>query len=111
MLEVLGQQYINTAWAKGLPPRQVIWCHALKNALIPVITFMGLQLGRLLSGAVVVETIFARQGLGKLLIDAILSKDIPVVQGAVLVVALGYVICNLLVDVSYAWLDPRIRYV
>jgi peptide/nickel transport system permease protein len=110
MLEVLSKQYIIAARAKGLPARAVMLRHAMKNALIPVITLIGLDLGRLLGGAVVAETIFARQGIGKLLIDAILDKDFPVLQGTVVFVAFGYVIVNLLVDLSYGWFDPRIRY-
>ncbi len=110
MLEVLRQSYVNTARAKGLPGRTVILRHTLKNALIPVITMIGLQFGNLLAGAVVVETVFSRQGMGRLLVDAILSKDFPTVQGTVLFVAVIYVLINLLVDLSYALVDPRIRY-
>ena len=110
MLEVLRQSYVTTAHAKGLPRRAVILRHALKNALIPVITIVGLQFGNLLAGAVVVETVFSRQGIGRLLVDAILSKDFPTVQGTVLLVAAIYVLINLVVDLSYAVVDPRIRY-
>jgi len=110
MLEVLSRPYIVAARAKGLAARLILVRHALKNALIPVVTLIGLDLGRLLGGTVVVETIFARQGVGKLLIDAILDKDFPVLQGTVLFVAAAYVLINLAVDLSYAWLDPRIRY-
>jgi ABC-type dipeptide/oligopeptide/nickel transport system permease component len=110
MLEVLSQPYIVAAQAKGLAASAIVVRHALKNALIPVVTLIGLDLGRLLGGTVVVETIFARQGLGKLLIDSILDKDFPVLQGTVLFVASAYVLINLVVDLSYAWLDPRIRY-
>lgn len=110
MLEVLRQAYVTTARAKGLPGRLVIVRHTLKNALIPVITIVGLQFGNLLAGAVVVETVFSRQGIGRLLVDAILSKDFPTVQGTVLLVALVYVLINLAVDLSYAAVDPRIRY-
>jgi ABC-type dipeptide/oligopeptide/nickel transport system permease component len=110
MLEVLGRQYVTTARAKGLREPVVVLRHALKNALIPVVTLIGLDLGRFLAGSVIVETIFARQGVGKLLIDSILDKDFPVLQGTVLVIAATYVLVNLIVDVSYAWLDPRIRY-
>ncbi len=110
MLEVLRQSYVTTARAKGLPSRTVIVRHTLKNALIPVITIVGLQFGNLLAGAVVVETVFSRQGLGRLLVDAILSKDFPTVQGTVLLVAVMYTMINLLVDLSYAVVDPRIRY-
>jgi peptide/nickel transport system permease protein len=110
MLEVLRQSYVTTARAKGLPARIVILRHTLKNALIPVVTIVGLQFGNLLAGAVVVETVFSRQGIGRLLVDAILSKDFPTVQGTVLLVAVLYVLINLLVDLSYALIDPRIRY-
>jgi peptide/nickel transport system permease protein len=110
MLEVLAKPYIVAARARGLRAQAILARHALKNALIPVVTLIGLDLGRLLGGTVVVETIFARQGLGKLLIDSILDKDFPVLQGTVLFVAAAYVLINLAVDLSYAWLDPRIRY-
>ena len=110
MLEVLRQEYVTTARAKGLLEWVVITRHALKNALIPVVTIFGLQFGQLLAGTFVVETVFARPGLGRLVIDGILNKDLPVVQGVVLVVATAYVVVNLLVDLSYGLLDPRIRY-
>ncbi len=110
MLEVLRQEYVTTARAKGLNEWLVILRHALKNALIPVVTIFGLQFGQLLAGTVVVETVFARPGIGRLIIDGILNKDFPVVQGVVLVVAVSYVLVNLLVDILYAVLDPRIRY-
>jgi len=110
MLEVLGQDYIVTARAKGLAPRAVITRHALKNALIPTITMLGLQLGVLLGGAVVTETIFSRPGLGRLAVDAIVSRDFPLVQGVVLFAATAYVLVNLAVDLLYAAVDPRIRY-
>jgi ABC-type dipeptide/oligopeptide/nickel transport system permease component len=110
LLEVLGQDYIRTARAKGLAERVVITKHALKNALIPVITMMGLQLGGLLGGAVVIETVFARHGLGHLAVVAILQRDYPLAQGTVLFVAALYVLVNLIVDLAYAYLDPRIRY-
>ncbi|MBV9171726.1 MAG: ABC transporter permease [Chloroflexi bacterium] len=110
MLEVLRQEYMTTARAKGLRERAVIGRHALKNALIPVVTIFGLQFGQLLAGTVVVETVFARPGLGRLIVDGILNKDFPMVQGVVLVVAVSYVLVNLLVDLVYAVLDPRIRY-
>jgi peptide/nickel transport system permease protein len=109
MLEVLQKQYVTTARAKGVSELAVIGVHALKNALIPVVTLLGLELGRLIGGAVVVETVFARQGIGSLLIGSILDKDLPVLRGTVLVVATGYIVLNLLVDLSYAWFDPRIR--
>lgn len=110
MLEVLRQEYMVTARAKGLREGTVIVRHALKNALIPTITIIGLQVGSLLSGAVLTETIFARQGLGQLTVNAVLRKDFPLVQGCILVTAISYILANLLVDVSYAWFDPRIRY-
>lgn len=110
MLGVLRQEYIVTARAKGLAPGVVVLRHALKNALIPTITMLGLQLGALLGGAVVTETIFSRPGLGRLAVDAILSRDFPLVQGTVLFASVAYVLVNLLVDVSYAAVDPRIRY-
>jgi peptide/nickel transport system permease protein len=110
MLEVLRQEYVTTARAKGLHEWVVIGRHALKNALIPVVTIFGLQFGQLLAGTVVVETVFARPGLGRLIVDGILNKDFPIVQGVVLAVAVSYVLVNLLVDLLYAVLDPRIRY-
>ena len=110
MLGVLRQEYIVTARAKGLAPRAVVLRHALKNALIPTITMLGLQLGALLGGAVVTETIFSRPGVGRLAVDAILSRDFPLVQGTVLVAAVAYVLVNLIVDISYAAVDPRIHY-
>jgi ABC-type dipeptide/oligopeptide/nickel transport system permease component len=109
MLEVLRQEYMTTARAKGAPEWAVLIRHGLKNALIPTITVIGLQVGALLSGAVLAETVFARQGLGRLTVTAILRKDFPLVQGCVLVAAFCYVIVNLLVDLSYAWFDPRVR--
>jgi ABC-type dipeptide/oligopeptide/nickel transport system permease component len=110
MLEVLGQEYVVTARAKGLGPQLVVLRHALKNALIPAVTMLGLQLGALLGGAVVTETIFSRPGIGRLAVEGILSRDFPLVQGTVLFAATTYVVVNLLVDVSYAVIDPRIRY-
>ena len=110
MLEVLGQEYVVTARAKGLAPQLVVLRHALKNALIPAVTMLGLQLGALLGGAVVTETIFSRPGIGRLAVEGILSRDFPLVQGTVLFAATIYVVVNLLVDVSYAVIDPRIRY-
>ena len=110
MLEVLGQDYVRTARAKGLAASSVVVRHALKNALIPVITIFGLQFGNLLAGAVIVETVFSRPGLGRLIVGGILSKDFPLVQGTVLFVATAYVLINVLVDVAYAFADPRIRF-
>lgn len=110
LLEVLRQDYVMTARAKGLRGRTVVANHALRNAVIPVVTVIGLQIGNLLGGAVVIETVFGRQGFGRLAITAILAKDFPLIQGVVLVAAMTYVILNVLVDLSYAWLDPRITY-
>lgn len=110
MLDVLGREYVTTARAKGVSPVSVVAKHALKNALIPVVTVVGLQYGFLLGGAVVTETIFAWPGVGRLAMQAILQRDYPVVQGCVLLVALAFVLVNLLVDVVYGWLDPRIRF-
>ena len=110
LLEVLRQEYILTARSKGLRDQAVLTRHALRNAMIPVLTIIGLQLGNLLGGAVVIETVFAREGIGRLAVTAILSKDFPLVQGIVLVAAVVYVSINLLIDLSYAMLDPRIRY-
>jgi peptide/nickel transport system permease protein len=109
MLEVLGQDYVRTARAKGLGGFAVVVRHALKNALIPIITIFGLQFGNLLAGAVIVETVFSRPGLGRLIVGGILNKDFPLVQGVVLFVATVYVLINVLVDVAYAYADPRIR--
>jgi peptide/nickel transport system permease protein len=110
LLEVLYREYITTARAKGLSERLILTHHALKNALIPVITVVGLQFGFLLGGAVVTETVFSRQGIGRLIVDAILWKDFPLVQGGVLLAAVTYTLVNLLVDISYAFADPRIRH-
>jgi peptide/nickel transport system permease protein len=110
MLEVLTSDYLVTARAKGLRDQAVVLHHALKNALIPVITVIGLQLGALLSGAVLTETVFGRVGVGRYIVQAITSRDYPVVQGTVIIVALFVVVINLIVDILYAALDPRIRY-
>ena len=110
MLEVLGQDYMRTARAKGLAAWSVVVRHGLKNALIPIITIFGLQFGNLLAGAVIVETVFSRPGLGRLIVGGILAKDFPLVQGTVLFVATVYVLINVLVDVAYAYADPRIRF-
>jgi peptide/nickel transport system permease protein len=109
MLEVLGEDYVRTARAKGLSRRVVVVRHALRNALIPVITVAGVQFGALLAGAVLTEKIFARPGLGTLLLEAITTRDWKVVQGVVIVIALSYVVVNVLVDVAYGLADPRIR--
>ena len=110
MLEVLGQDYVRTARAKGLPERTVIDKHALGNAMIPVVTVIGLVVGVLLGGAVVVEHVFALPGVGRLIIGAILRRDYPVIQGGLLLTATIFVFVNLAVDVLYAVLDPRVRY-
>ncbi|MCY3679242.1 MAG: ABC transporter permease [Gemmatimonadetes bacterium] len=107
--EVLVEDYIRTARAKGLPRRFVYLRHALRNALLPVVTMLGLQFGAMLAGAVVTETVFSRPGLGRLVVSAILWKDYPLVQGIVLCMAAMYVLVNLLVDLLAAWLDPRVR--
>ncbi len=110
MLEVLRQDYVRTARAKGVPERLVVLRHALRNALIPVVTVTGLQFGNLLGGAVLTETVFAWPGIGRLMVGAITARDYPVVQGSVLTVALGFILINLVVDVLYAYIDPTIRY-
>lgn len=110
MLEVLSQDYIRTARAKGLLERWVISKHALKNALLPVVTIIGLQFGTLLGGAILTETIFSWPGIGSWIYEGILARDYPVVQGGVVFVAIVFVLINLLVDLSYAFLDPRIQY-
>ena len=110
MLETLGQDYIRTARAKGVVERAVVLRHGLKNALIPIVTVVGVQAGYLLGGAVLTETVFAWPGVGTLMVQGILARDFPLVQGCVLVVALSFVLINLIVDLLYAWLDPRIRY-
>lgn len=110
MLDVLGLDFIRTARAKGLAERRVVSRHALRNALLPVVTLVGLQLGLLLSGAVLTETIFALPGLGRLAITSVLARDYPLVQGVVLIAAAVFVLANLVVDVLYAYLDPRIRF-
>jgi peptide/nickel transport system permease protein len=110
MLDVLQEDYIRTAHAKGVQERLVLFKHALKNAFLPVITIIGIQTGSLLAGAVLTETIFSWPGIGKWVYDAILGRDYPIVQGGTLLIALVFVLANLIVDISYAVLDPRIRY-
>ena len=109
MVEVLGEDYVRTARAKGLDEKRVLLVHALRNALLPVITVAGLQFGSLLSGAIIVEKVFARPGLGLTLLDAITERNYPVVQGTVLVIAVMYVLVNMGVDLAYGLADPRIR--
>jgi ABC-type dipeptide/oligopeptide/nickel transport system permease component len=110
LIEVLSQDYVRTARAKGQKEFWVISRHAMKNALIPIVTIVGLQFGAMLSGAVVTETVFSRPGIGRLMVSAVLWKDFRLAQGAILIVAVSFVLVNLLVDVSYVWLDPRVRY-
>ena len=110
MLEILSQDYIRTARAKGLVEQRVVFRHGLKNALIPIVTVVGVQAGYLLGGAVLTETVFAWPGVGLLMVQGILARDFPLVQGCVLVIALTFVLINLAVDLLYAWLDPRIQY-
>ena len=110
MLEVLGRDYVRTARAKGLAELVVTMRHAFRNALLPVVTIIGLQLGTIFGGAVLTATIFNLAGVGRILFDAINTRDYPIIQGFTLAIAIGYVLVNLLVDISYGWLDPRIRY-
>ena len=110
MLEVLRQDYIRTAWAKGLKESKVVVRHALKNALIPVITLVGLQVPVLVGGTVIIEQIFSLPGMGRLLINAVAQRDYPIVSGILVIVAAAMVLVNLLIDLVYGFLDPRIRY-
>jgi peptide/nickel transport system permease protein len=110
LLEVLSQDFIRTAHAKGLESRTVLYRHALKNAFIPVLTVIGVQIGYLLGGAVIIESIFSLPGMGRLLLDSISNRDYSIVQGGVLFIALVFSLVNLSVDLVYGWLDPRIRY-
>jgi peptide/nickel transport system permease protein len=110
MLEVLRQDYTRTAWAKGLSERVVVLRHGLKNGLIPVVTLLGLEIAALISGIVIMESIFAIPGVGRLLIESIASRDYPVIQGITVVVGTLVIAVNLAVDLSYAYLDPRVRF-
>ena len=110
MLEVFAQDYVRTARAKGMPNTVVIWIHTLRNALLPVVTVLGLQVGHVFAGAVVIETLFGIPGMGRLLVQAIFERDFPIVQAAVLVMALAVLVANLVTDLVCAWLDPRIKY-
>ncbi len=110
VLETVGEEYIRTARAKGAPESTVFAKHALRNALTPVLSLLGLQLGALLAGSVITETIFAWPGIGRLTLEAIETRDYPVVQGCVLLIALTYVLVNLMTDIAYAWVNPKIRY-
>jgi len=109
LLEVIHEDYIRTARAKGLRERTIIARHAMRNALIPTVTIIGINLGAVLGGVVVVEIVFAREGIGRLVVDSVLTADVPVVQGAVLLGSLIFIFVNLIVDVLYAVMDPRIR--
>ena len=110
MLEVMGQDYVRTAKSKGLPRRQVVYIHALKNASLPIVTLVGLDLPFLLGGAVVTERIFAWPGMGRLFLDHLSRSDVSVVMGIMMMVAVAVVVFQIITDVFYAWLDPRIRY-
>ncbi|MBI1886205.1 MAG: ABC transporter permease [Chloroflexi bacterium] len=110
LLEVMRNDYIRTAWSKGLRERTVVWRHALKNAMIPVVTVLGLQVGGLLGGAVIIESIFALNGMGVLVLQSIVTREYFIVQGITFLAAIVYVTVNLAVDITYAWFDPRIRY-
>ncbi len=109
LLEELGEEYVRAARAKGLPENRVLWKHAMRNALIPVLTVIGLQFGSLLTGAIITETIFSWPGLGQLLIRSINYRDFPLVQGCILAISIIYIAVNLLTDLAYGWLDPRIK--
>ena len=110
MLDVLGEDYVRTARAKGVAFRNVVTRHALRNALIPAVTVIGYSVGNLLGGAVVTETVFTLPGMGRLVVQSVLRRDFPVIQGAVMLIAVFYVMANLLVDILYVYIDPRIRY-
>ena len=110
MLEVVRQDYIRTAWAKGLPERLVIFRHAVKNGIIPVVTLAGMSIPLIIGGQVLIETVFGIPGLGRLAVEALFSRDYAIVQGIVLIIAVFVVVCNLIVEISYGWLDPRIRF-
>jgi len=110
MLDALSEDYVRTARAKGLSESRIIRGHVLKNALIPVVTVLGLQLGTLIGGAVITEYVFALPGVGRLVVDAVFARDYPLVQGVVLLIAVGFILSNLAVDLLYGWIDPRIRY-
>src|SRR5712671_222112 len=110
LLEALAEDYVRTARAKGLSEGRVVRGHVLRNALIPVVTVLGLQLGTLIGGAVITEYVFALPGVGRLVVDAVFARDYPLVQGVVLLIAVGFILSNLVVDLVYGWIDPRIRY-
>lgn len=110
MLDVLGQDYITVAKLKGLKPGKIVWGHAIRNAISPIVTVLGLQIGHILGGAVIVENIFSWPGIGALFIDAVNAKDLPMIEGCVLLITFGYAIVNVIVDIIYACIDPRVRY-
>jgi ABC-type dipeptide/oligopeptide/nickel transport system permease component len=110
MLEVLDSEYIKLARIKGLSEMLVVWKHALRNAIIPLLTAAGITFGTIVTGAVVIETVFAWPGIGRMMAEAVIGRDFPVIQGAVLLVAVVVLLVNLLVDIAYAYVDPRIRY-
>ena len=110
LLEVINLDYVRTARAKGVQERRVLWAHALRNSFLPVLSVLGVSLSRLLGGAVVTETVFALPGVGVLLVDSILSRDFPVVQGVIVVVTVGVFLTNLLVELGYGLVDPRVRH-
>lgn len=110
MLDVLGQDYMTVAKLKGLKPGKIIWGHAIRNAIPPIVTVLGLQIGHILGGAVIVENIFSWPGIGALFIDAVNAKDLPMIEGCVLLITFGYAIVNVIVDIIYACIDPRVRY-
>jgi ABC-type dipeptide/oligopeptide/nickel transport system permease component len=109
MIEELSSDYVRTARAKGLPERAVLFRHAFRNALIPIVTILGLQFGTLLAGTIVTETIFSWPGIGRLTVQAISARDYPLLQGCILVIAFSYVVVNLITDMAYAVVDPRVR--
>jgi len=110
MLEVLQQDYIRTAWSKGLRERAVIIRHGLKNGLIPVITLKGMTMAAIIGGSVLIETVFSIPGMGRLMVEAIFAQDYMVLQGGILIIGIILLTVNLLIDLSYGWLDPRVRY-
>jgi peptide/nickel transport system permease protein len=109
MLDVLREDYVRTAWAKGLPEKLIIVRHALRNALIPALTVIGISVGALLGGAVVTETVFTIPGMGRLVVQSIARRDYPIIQGAIISIAMTYVVVNLIVDLLYVYIDPRVR--
>jgi peptide/nickel transport system permease protein len=110
MLEIIRQDYIRTAWSKGLSEHIIVLRHALKNAFIPIITMLGMQVRTIFGGAVVIETVFNIPGIGRMMIEGVRGQDFQIVQGGILVVAVAVLICNIIVDISYGWFDPRVKY-